>query len=155
MGMSGLEIDEDVGFQRKLWVVERVCWVLIFGIVAAAMAGVFGGGVIGRAVGGGDGFQVEYDRFLRADNPTRITIRLDDISTFAISREYLSKMRDVTVLPWAQVVLYGKESVMYTFAGEMQETEVFLHFTPTFCGFLRGYVERGRDRVDFAQFVYP
>lgn len=63
----GLEVDEDLAFQRKEWAAERVGWAAMGLLVAVALTGVTGHGPASAATAGerNGGFWVEYQRFAR------------------------------------------------------------------------------------------
>lgn len=73
------DIDEDYRFQQRTWRAERLCWFVVLLILAGALAGLFSGGILGRAeaVGADGRFKVEYDRFARRKAPSSLEIRVD------------------------------------------------------------------------------
>ncbi len=44
MATKGLQLNDDVSFQRKEWLVERATWTILGGLLIAALLGVFGTG---------------------------------------------------------------------------------------------------------------
>jgi len=73
---AGLEIEEDMRFQRRDWAFERISWGLIALVVLAALLGAFSRGPLARAEARDpDGtLRVAYDRFQRYDTPSAVEI---------------------------------------------------------------------------------
>ena len=73
-----LEIDQDIDFQRREWRAQRIGRGVLFVIVLAALAGVFGGGPLATAsVRTPDGrLRVEYDRIARHGAPTPLRVHV-------------------------------------------------------------------------------
>lgn len=69
-------IREDMRFQRRYWLFERVGWTILILIVAAAAAGAFAGGPLSAATGTGEGLEAAYERFARRGVETRLTVTL-------------------------------------------------------------------------------
>lgn len=69
-------IREDMRFQRRYWLFERIGWTVLALIIAAAAAGTFAGGPLSAAAGTGEGFDAAYERFARRGVETRITVAL-------------------------------------------------------------------------------
>jgi hypothetical protein len=74
-------IREDMRFQRRYWLFERIGWTILILIVAAATAGTFAGGPLSAAAGTGAGFDAAYERFARRGVDTRMTVILPAGST--------------------------------------------------------------------------
>jgi hypothetical protein len=90
-----LEIDEDMAFQRKEWLAQRLGVVLLFVFVLGALLGLTGMGgplshqVIGKPT---DPVQLEYDRFVRRGGIAKVKVRLNGTSSeprLWISSDYL------------------------------------------------------------------
>ncbi len=75
MGMAG-PIREDMRFQRRYWLFERIGWAILVLIAAAAAAGTFAGGPLAAAAGTGQGFSASYERFARRGVETRLSVTL-------------------------------------------------------------------------------
>ncbi len=70
-------IEDGIAFQRRVWRAERIGWVLMLALVAAAILGLFGGGgVLARGQAQAGGLAVEWPRLARlgAAAPIRITL---------------------------------------------------------------------------------
>lgn len=69
-------IREDMRFQRRYWLFERIGWAILALVVAAATAGIFAGGPLSAAAGTGDGFDATYERFARRGIDLTMTVTL-------------------------------------------------------------------------------
>lgn len=75
--MSVRDVDE-IGFQRREWVVERVWWAVLALLLVAALLGLFSSGPLSESTSGGPeaGVEVQYERFLRHTAKATWTIRV-------------------------------------------------------------------------------
>ena len=72
-----LEVHEDIAFQRRDWLAQRVGWGAIGLLLLAALAGLTGSGPLSRVTRtDGRHFTVEYERFLRHGARTAMTLRV-------------------------------------------------------------------------------
>lgn len=80
---QGLEIQEDMRFQRRNWAAERVAWALISLVIAAALLGLFSRGPLSAAEASDpDGaLRVTYERFLRHHAASTIEVELSPLAT--------------------------------------------------------------------------
>lgn len=74
---DGLQIDEDLAFQRRSWRWQRAGWLGFVALIVAGLLGVFGAGPLSRAESSGAGLRIEYDRFARTQAPTSLVIHID------------------------------------------------------------------------------
>jgi hypothetical protein len=98
---DGLQITEDLDFQHRIWKLQRIGWAVMVLLILAAVLGLFGRGILSRAVvtDAQGQLSVEYSRFARFQAPVELVVRIqhaaDEAPSFWISREYwkLSKWR--------------------------------------------------------------
>jgi hypothetical protein len=119
---SDLEVDEDLSFQRRAWLVQRVGWILMLLFVAAALAGVFGAGALSRARAEVPGLlSVEYERFGRFETTETVKVRVEPAATTAktvrisIDRNFLESLRLESVMPAPSRVEVGSGRGLYVF----------------------------------------
>jgi hypothetical protein len=94
--------DADVKFQRYVWTAQRVGWIIIGLVVAAAMAGLFGTGPLSRASAQGPGVQIDYERFGRWQQPMKLRCFLSATTPdmqIALSRQYLESVQVEEIIP--------------------------------------------------------
>lgn len=77
MANSDVQINENCGFQAGFWRAQRVAWVLLAAVLAAALLGLAGGGGLYsyRSVGD-DAFTIRYPVIARQQSQDEITITL-------------------------------------------------------------------------------
>jgi hypothetical protein len=98
---SGLQIDENLAFQKLEWRVQRVGLGCLAGAVLFGLLGGFGAGPLARTTAQSpDGaIQLDYDRFVRVGVPTRLTLRalrpLARIDAISFPAEYLARVHAV------------------------------------------------------------
>lgn len=59
-------VKEHMRFQRRMWVVERICWGVLAAIALLGLTGLFGTGWLSRGKAAGDDLSIEYERFERS-----------------------------------------------------------------------------------------
>jgi hypothetical protein len=82
---DGLQIDEDMGFQRLDWAAERVAWSFLSLVILAALLGLFSRGPLSEAEArDADGaLRVTYERFLRHGTASSLDIEAGPPATQA------------------------------------------------------------------------
>jgi hypothetical protein len=134
-------------------------------LVAAALAGLFGGGALGEAsVASADGsLRVDYPRFWRARSPD--IVKLDftpagsGVARIWLDRQYVRD--DVSVediSPPPQRVALGGDRIVYEFdlADAARPVSVALRVRAEHGGALRGRVGiEGGAALELRQFVFP
>jgi hypothetical protein len=159
--VRGLDVAQDVRFQERMWSVQRVTWVAVVILLAAAVLGVFGGsGPLERASlqfrdGAG---QLSFDRFARLGAPTSVEIELhagEGARNVAIARSWLDDYRVDGVLPQPKSVTALSDRYVFSF-DVAASGEARLALTPRQAGRHRAVVWAPADTtVRFTQVVYP
>lgn len=101
--VGDLEVNEDLRFQRRVWVVQRVGWVAMALVALAALVGLFGGtgSLRGEAKASSEDaiVSVDYERFLRFMKPTTLEIQVgpeagkEGMVSIWLDREYLDGLQ--------------------------------------------------------------
>lgn len=162
--VGDLEIAQDLRFQRRDWIAQRVGWVVMALILLAALAGLIGrGGPLARtqARSPDGGLRVEYDRFAHYEAPTRLRLSVAGAAARGeqvrlwIERAYLTRARVQQVMPEPDAVRLAGDRVIYLFdAGA--GGDVSFELRPNSFGVLAGRAGlEGGGEVAFRQFVYP
>lgn len=161
-----LEIRHDLRYHRRLFVFQRIGWMLFALFVLAALLGLVGAeGPLNAGTAGNDKVRVEYERFPHQESPTQIEITLQDSRQTServelwVDAAYLNQVRLQHVSPEPNEVIASGGRLGYVFktAQPGEALTVALLFTPNSAGRLRGEVRAGSDGapVRFSQFVYP
>lgn len=163
---SQLESSEDMTFQRRTWLVERVGWVVLAAILFSGLLGFFGGGgvVASAQVATEDGsLSMHYDRFSRFQSPAQmrvVALADDNASTLRvwIGREYVEAVTLSSITPQPSRVEAAADRFIFEFAlaEPAQSSTIMFNTKPT-----KRWRVRGRLGIDgggtlaFSQFIYP
>ena len=164
--IGDLNTAQDLQFQEREWVIQRLGWTAMVVVIILALLGVFGTGPFSATTAGeADGpLSVAYQRFLRQDSSTTVTIRTgsDHITTNKVEvwldADYLASVEVERISPQPNEVREGEDRLTYVFAIEdmTQPFEVRFSLRPQHIGRLSG--EAGvidGPSMEFDQFSYP
>lgn len=164
--VGDLEVDQDLDFERAVWVVQRVGWAAMTLVLVAALAGLLGPGPASwtKAEAPDGDLVAEYHRFVRANGPTDLEVSLgraavrDGRVRLWLDRAYLGGAEIERVTPEPESVEVGPDRLVYVFAVSRggQAARVSFALSPRTAGpwDARLGVEDGAD-LAFRQFVYP
>jgi hypothetical protein len=163
---GGLQLEQDIAFQERSWVVQRVAWGVMALAALAAFAGLFGAGPLSRATAGalGDPVRAEYQLFLRFQAPTSLTVELNPTAArdgefrVWLARDYAEAVRVQEVVPPPERVEAGSDRLIYVFlaAPAGGPAGVTFHLQPERIGPLTGRLGLpDGPTLSFSHFVYP
>lgn len=160
MAPGGLEISQDLAFQRRQFRVQHAATVLFVLIVLAALLGLTGMGPLSDAQtssGAGD-LSVSHDRFLRLGTPTELEIRLAGVqqtTEVALDAAYLEGFDIDEISPQPDGQSAEPDRVVLTFE-ERGPSTLTITLTPREIGTQRTELSVTRSgTVYLRQFVYP
>jgi hypothetical protein len=160
----GLQIDEDLRFQRRDWLAQRVGWCALGLILLAGFAGAFGSGPLSHLrTTNGRGLAVEYERFVRHGARTNVTVRVapaaisSDQARISLSRDYLLSHDLLSVVPEPRSVRSVGNDIEYLFAAASgQKLEVRWTIEPDALGAHAASVRfNSGPPAAIVQFTYP
>lgn len=161
---GGLQISEDLSFQRGEWRLQRAGWIALCLFILAALLGLFGGGPAshGRAGDPGGPLWIEYERFVRQGAAERFTIHLAPATEprtaleIRISRPYLEGIRIGRIVPEPAAIEVGpREAVLHFTGASAQTTGIVFDAEPATAGLRSATVSAGGGAlVSLWQFVY-
>lgn len=159
-----LEIDQDLAFQRRAWIVQRAGWAAMGALLGLAVVGLLGSGPLSRhEVRTPDGLRVEYPRFARYETPETITVRVAptasaDVQVW-VDRGYLERASVESVVPPPSRVEVAADRLVYVFPRHRRGEPVTITFRlqATRIGPASGRVGLvgGAAPAAFRQLVYP
>lgn len=164
---GSIEISEDVDFQRKSWRVQRVGWVVMLLIAAAALLGLFGDGPLASAEAGAEssGLVVRYQRFTREGDEHSLDLEVgtaslggDSSIVVWLDRRWLSSNRVLEITPAPDRSQIEADRILYTFNAARSSEPVVIRFDleAQWAGRRSSHagVSSG-PTVMFSQFAYP
>jgi hypothetical protein len=133
MKKRALEIDEDIAFQRKEWIAQRIGIVLLALFVLSALFGLTGrGGPLSHGEAGDRNgpVHVEYERFVRRGAEATLSLhfrsRAPGDVRFWVSAPYLQVVTIEDILPRPVITSVEQERHVYTIhAGSPEITVTF------------------------------
>lgn len=164
---DGLEIEQDLEFQRKEWRIGRVGWVVLGVFLILGLLGVFGGSGVLNTTTVGDqeqGFWIEHERFLRNMAPTTLTIFVapeqltGDLLRIRLPQAYISEFELQSIEPEPEQVTVTGDGQEYSFNLQNPRGPVTIRFylRAAKVGLLRGdCVLNDNQILSIRQFSYP
>lgn len=160
-----LELKQDLAFQRREWLGQRVGWWVLAAFVVAASLGLFGGGPLSAAQAGTPGapLWIEYERFVRVGAPTRISVHTSVAAStngirLRIRRSYFEALKIDRMVPEPAAVAIGENDVTMRFDSVVSGPAPFtviLDVEPLRAGRHRAAFDvDGAGGVTFAQLAY-
>jgi hypothetical protein len=163
---DGLEIGQDLTFQRREWRVQRIVWLFVVAILAAAVMGLIGPGPLSSASAGTPDFRVQYLRFARWQAPQSLVVSVGSQRAGALqvafNRSFIDSMAVQQVTPQPASEKASPTGFLFTFDATDGTVPADLTFDlqPTSMGTLHGTVSLSASggqssSVDITQLVYP
>jgi hypothetical protein len=127
---------EVTDFERKAWLVQRIGWALMFGMVVAALAGGFGNGPLSAktAQSGQNQMQVDYESIERVARPTELTWRTtprDGTVQLELDSTFLAVYSPDAWIPTPERVERLSDRLRVTFSsGATEPITIVLQATP-------------------------
>jgi hypothetical protein len=167
--IGDLEIEHDMGYQRRAWAVQRIGLGMMLLLIAAAFTGVLGGRgpLASRTLASaGDSLRLEYKRFARHQAPSQLKVHFgpglaeksDSTVKLWLARDYVEQIDIERIDPEPESVRAGEERVTFEFKVSDPERPSIVTFNirPTGPWSRKGSigVEEGPS-FPFSQFVFP
>ncbi|HEV2087673.1 MAG TPA: hypothetical protein VGR21_05125 [Cryptosporangiaceae bacterium] len=162
---SGLQLEENLAFERREALVERVAWPVIAAVLVAAVAGVFGAGPVSRTTTENrDGtVSVTYQRFARQVADTQLQVRVapgavrEGTVTVFISAGWIANVDLRQVIPSPDKATRTDDGVYYEFSGRPQAPVVVsFGYRPNGAGLQSATVHAGNTGgAELWQLIYP
>lgn len=153
---------EDIAFQRRYWVFQRIAWIGLAALLLAAILGFFSNGIFSRITTNADSgaFAVEYQRFYRLGAPASITLQFNQRA----SREYAVRIDDSllrsftfeTIRPTPVRSETDANALILTFRTGSDGGNVLFSIRPAKAGRAEGVISLGAGgAATLHTFVYP
>lgn len=135
---TGIELDEDRPFQERFWSFQRIAWVVMGLIVAAALAGLTGaGGLLSRAEATAPGATLDYPRVTRwqASDDMRLTLapRGADQATIMIGASFFDifEIEEIHPAPAESGATASGQRLVFDLGEASGEREIIFHIRAT------------------------
>lgn len=163
--ISDIDISENYNFQRRLWVIERVTWVVMLALLILAALGFAGNdGPLNTVTAANKKISVEYQPRVNRVQPVTFSVTLRDISSTTakvlISRDFMNNFQVQHITPEPDSVQTSDKMLVYSFTPASNAKSMAIDFDlvtdRTAVGSSSGMV--GPDEADMVtinQFVYP
>ncbi|HZG01887.1 MAG TPA: hypothetical protein VEY71_12855, partial [Chitinophagales bacterium] len=152
----GLELEEDLDLHERGWVLQKIGWAFILGVIGTAALGLYGDGVLSTRKPTSGNFTLEYERFNRFEHEMEVLIQSsgEPINAITLPQSYLKDMRLVRIVPEPENNVATDRDVTYHFVGDHNIISVYVRpeSPGTFAGTLR--INNGAS-FDISQFIYP
>ena len=160
-----LGFEQDLPFQFQAWRLQRAGWVVLALVLGGASIGLFGHGMLADAtvLDPSGTLRVDYQRFLRYDELTRVTLSLSGIPNTSgtilvqFHDRYCDDVTVQQVMPTPAKTTRTAEGIAFEFFVDQGDPAV-LRFSVSAqtMGPVTGLVRANdRDWVRFTHYVYP
>jgi hypothetical protein len=140
---DAIAVGEDLAFQERWWVFERVVWCLFIAILVADVLGVFGRGWLAKAElkQPGSGIRVEYERVERNGTPSIMRVHFDPgtvadgkVRLFA-SESLVRELGAQRIIPQPEQSILSDGGLTYVFPAQGPTPEIQFQLDPSFPGY--------------------
>ncbi len=162
--VGDLEIDRDLRFQGREWVVQRGGWLIMVVIIVAALLGLLGAGPLSSVTAETGPLQLQYLRFERRHAPSELEVSVassspdqDQIELW-LSADYLTRVEITSIDPEPEEVIAAGDRTVYLFNISNRTGTSVIRFAlePDDPGSSTGSIGVvGGPELAFWQFVYP
>ena len=160
-----LELEQNLKIQRRVWVSERIGWLLMAAFVAGGLSGVFGSGPVTEARAQGTvanrTLKVDFHRVVRSEAPATYEVRVDGVSgdelRLWVDDAFLEDMRIESMQPEPERVEIAGDRKVFVFAmAAPGKARIELEVEPQRIGPHAGSMGmEGGPAVPLSQFVLP
>jgi hypothetical protein len=162
-----LDTGEDIAYQRREWIAQRIGWFVVALLVVAALLGLLGsmGPLASAHNEASDGsIGVSYMRLERHHAPARLVVEVapgsavDGEVRVWIDAEYLATLGLQSIVPEPDSVELGAERITYTFPVSEGDGPMEIIFQYEHEGFWQQDIQLGLvdgASLEFHQFIFP
>lgn len=155
--------EEDMRFQRRDWMFERVGWGILYLIALLALAGLFSVGPLSVTVAGSPSanLKVEYQRFHRNGSLADMVLRINSTDDSTVHLHLNTEFMEAFMIEgmWPQPILSAGDADGVEFIYESSRSRhfsIYVSLRPSRLGSVTAQARlRGQEAVSFHLFVYP
>jgi len=164
--LDDLHLGQDLRFERRWWVVQRVAWVTMALFVTAGVLGLFGKGVLSqaRAAQAGNALSVEYEHFGRYGAESEFKLQIEPagirggVARVLLAGGLLECMKIRSITPRTESVEVRPDGALMVFQAPDTSNPIRVSVTmmPKHIGQCTGILSlEGEPALDVSQLVYP
>ena len=156
---------ENMRFQQKEWLFQRIGWALMLLLIVAAMLGLTGPGLLSNVTLGDENspVRIQYNRFdhWHRDGTMILTIHpsvvQDGAARIWLSKNIFEKIDHVRLHPMPESMHLSGDRVIYTFKVAQPNAPMMVQFAyePNAMGMTRGRIGTDEYDTEFWQWIYP
>ena len=154
---SSIEIDEAIQLHEKGWIIQRIGWVCIIGIMIAGILGLFGEGPLSKKNPVSGNIKATYERFFRYEAEMKIVMESssDHISNISFPQHYLKNFKLIRFVPEPEQNITTANVVIYRFMPSLNRV-VTIYLTPKNRGTIQGDMKvNGINNFSLHHYIYP
>jgi hypothetical protein len=151
-----MELEESMKLQSRGWVVQRIGWFLLLGMILLSILGLFGSGVLSDKTVTSGRFEAQYQNFGRRDAEMEVRLMAQDgyIDSVSFVSSYLSGFRVESMVP-APVSQKNKGETIFYYFGDSGAKEIVFYLVPKKNGAVKGSLGVNDVRLELKHFIYP
>lgn len=159
--VGDLQIEHDIAWLHREWLVERSAWVLFAAIILAAALGLFGEGALSSASVRDGGMSAAYERFLRESAPSELMLTLPveaGSASFSIRSDSALLIEISRIDPRPRSEVRSPDgAIEYTIDAKdgAEQVVVVMRYKMTRSGKVTTTLTQSDRRLVLNQFVYP
>ncbi|HEX3074642.1 MAG TPA: hypothetical protein VHP30_13605 [Ignavibacteriales bacterium] len=161
--IEGLDIDEDISHQKKMWKIERISWIIMALFIIAALAGFLGTGYFSKRMHNiGENSKVEYHFFQRYSSVSELNFYIKagagyNPISIALSQAYLKDAEIKRIEPEPASTEIIDDFYKYNFVNSSAAgLHILFYLEPKGFGTQTlSIIINGKNRTEIKQFVYP
>ncbi len=152
-----LELDDELDLHQKGWIVQRIGWICMMLLIAAASLGAFGSGWLSQESYSKQSQSVCYEKFARLESPMILQFNctaINGTTTIRVPQSYMQgfEIKQITPTPSGQKAVDG--SIEYTF-DSVDRITVRFHLEPQVVGSRIARVKVNEVDFGLRHFIYP
>ena len=155
---TDLQIEEELDAHRKGWTAQKVGLALLYALILAAAAGLFGDGIASNKKQSADQVTVESQRFYRFQAPMELKITAGNTSgddvTVSFPNEYLKHFEVKGIVPEPGENRFADNRVEYTFDAT-GDADITFFLIPQSRGNISGSMDVNDQQFQLDHFIFP
>jgi hypothetical protein len=162
--VGDVAVGENLEFQRKWWIFERVIWLVFLLVIACDLVGLFGQGWLAQAkmATPDGGLSIDYERVERASTPSTMVLKFgpaafrDGKVQVYVSDVVVKELGAQRISPEPATSTLGDKGITYVFPATRSPAQAQIQLQPSTIGTHSFSVEMpGEPPLQASVFVLP